>query len=222
MLGRGSRWVRGMSCRCLWLGRTSAAGHQLPCTARKPSTAAGLGALLQRIGRGVCSRAAPRGAWSSLLRGFQAPLDVGWAIALLRAPFHHQHLVSVARVTRGWLPIAAASQRAPASISRVPMGVPLRCGNARPPHSPQAARKGSRALRAAMMSLSPETQRTGLPPRSFLSSQFARGLGEWEALWAGDPLLQSGESQFWRAAALRFPTPSAGSLAGPDGTVCNK
>lgn len=29
-----------------------------------------------------------------------------------------------------------------------------------------------------------------LPPHSFRSSQFARGLGDWAALWGGDPLLQ--------------------------------
>lgn len=79
------------------------------------------------------------------------------------------------------------------------------------------------------MSLSPETTNnwiSKLPPCSFLSFQFARGLGDWEALWHGDPppaeagimVLESGCSPLSHPAGR----PSPGSLAGPDGAVCNK
>lgn len=54
------------------------------------------------------------------------------------------------------------------------------------------------------MSLYPKTMSnwiSKLPLCSFPSSQFAYGLGDWEALWDGDPLLQIGILE-------RFPPPA--------------
>lgn len=67
------------------------------------------------------------------------------------------------------------------------------------------------------MSLYPKTMSnwiSKLPLCSFPSSQFAYGLGDWEAFWDGDPLLQIGILE-------RFSPPSR-SLAGPHGAAGSK
>lgn len=78
-LGRGSLWLCGRSCRCLWLGRMRIAGHQLCCTATKPRKPNWL--LISHCGRSADEFVAVQlpGEAGTLLGGFRAWLDVARA-----------------------------------------------------------------------------------------------------------------------------------------------
>lgn len=125
-----SLWVCSGSCRCLCLGRMKIAGHPLRCTARKPGIADGsrfATAEDQRVDLWPCSSTGglELSLWrfSGLAGRGQGQRGPRWAIPLPGAP-SHQHLVTAARVTQGWLPTAAASRRAPASVSCISYGGP--------------------------------------------------------------------------------------------------
>lgn len=125
--GQAPRGVCGRSCPCLWLGRMriAGAGHQLHWVARKPSAAAG---SPFPAAEGQWVRLRPRSSpgrlelsprrFSGSAGGGRGQHSLGWAIALPGAPFY-QHLPATARATQGGLPIAAASQHAPARLSRI-------------------------------------------------------------------------------------------------------
>lgn len=61
-----------------------------------------------------------------------------------------------------------------------------------------------------------------LPPRSFLSSQFAHGLGDWAALWGGDPILQRRWVVVLESCCPLLPCPEGRPGRSRQGTVCSK